>query len=286
MSQTVSRKKYRWFLYGTGVWMCVLLIHLHCNIDHGLEPIHSKIGGEITFIGDIPPRTDEVRVAVIKDFPPRAINELLFSDQIPFAEDAVAWEIYMPPGRYAAVVVVWKEKNQSWNLSDIIGLYGGTFVGDMLIPTYLPVTIPDETSVIDTVDIQANLNRVNRDAAIEGTVTFTGEWPQNTGIVGIGAFVDTPEPGNLIDYYFNNVALDYTIPLFVSEYTYRLRVASTLGTLGYVSVIWIDASFDLTSIKDIGFYRDPENPDLPGSVPLTYNMTTSGIDITVNFDEF
>ncbi len=286
MGQTVSRKKYRWFLYGMGLWLCILLTYLHCNIDHGLEPIQSKIGGKIFFQGDVPPRTDEVRVAVIKDFPPRAINELFFSDQITVAEDTVAWETYMPSGRYAAVVVVWKEKKQSWNLSDIIGLYGGTFVGDMLIPTYLPVTIPDETSVIDTVDIQANLNRVNRDAAIEGTVTFTGQWPENTGIVGIGAFVDTPEPGNLIDYFLKNVALDYTVPPFVPEFTYRLRVASSFGTLKYISVLWIDASFDLTSIKDIGFYRDPENPDLPGSVPLTYNMTTSGIDITVNFDEF
>ena len=286
MGQTTSRIKYRWLLYGTGVWACIILTYLNCSIDHGLEPIHSKIGGKIFFQGDAPSGTDEIRVAVIKDFPPRAINELFFSDQIPFAEDTVAWEIYMSPGRYAAVVVVWKEKRQSWNLSDIIGLHGGTFIGDMLIPTYLPVTIPDEMSVIDDIDIQANLNRVNRDAAIEGTVTFTGEWPENTGIVGIGAFVDIPEPGNLIDYFFKNVALDYTVPPFVPEYTYRLRVASTLGTLGYISVIWIDKTFDLTSIKDIGFYRDPENPDLPGSVPLAQNATSGGIDITVNFNEF
>jgi len=286
MGQTVSRQKRRWLLYGAGLWLCILLIYLHCHIDHGLEPIHSKIGGSITFEGEAPSNTDEIRVAVLKDFPPRSINELLFSDQIPFTEDVVPWEIYIPPGRYAAVLVVWKGKKQSWNLSDIIGLYGGTGEDDKLLPTNEHVTIPYETSVIEGIDINAYLNRVNRKFTIQGTITFTGQWPQNTGIIGIGAFEKIPEPGNLIDYFLKNVALDYTVPPFVPDYAYQLRVAHTLDTLEYVSVLWIDASFDLTSIKDLGFYRDPENPDLPGAIPVFKDSTRSGIDITVNFNEF
>ena len=261
----------------------LILLAISCNIDHGLTPIHSKMGGKIFFQGTAPGRTDEIRVAVVKEFPPRAINELLFSDQIPFQEDTVEWEIYLPPDEYAAVIVVWKEKYHSWNLSDVIGLYGGQFVGDLLIPTFETVTIPDENAVVDTIHIVANLNRVNRDAGIEGSISFLGDWPSNTGTVAIGAFIDIPEKGNIIDYYFKNVALDFNLPVFVSRYDYRLRVQSAVDTLKYVAVLWIDDQFDLGTIEEIGFYRDPQNPDNPGSVPVARDSTSGGIDITVDF---
>jgi hypothetical protein len=241
------------------------------------------MGGKIFFQGTAPSRTDEIRVAVVKDFPPRAINELLFSDQIPFQEDTVEWEIYLPPDEYTAVIVVWKEKYHSWNLSDVIGLYGGQFIGDLLIPNFETVTIPDENAVVDTIDIVADLNRVNRDAGIEGSIRFLGEWPSNTGTVAIGAFVDIPEKGNIIDYYFKNVALDFNLPVFVSRYDYRLRVQSAVDTLKYVAVLWIDDQFDLGTIEEIGFYRDPQNPDNPGTVPVAPDSTSGGIDITIDF---
>ena len=285
MTKPTPRKSLQWrgFLI---LFILLILSVPHCDIDHGLVPIQSRIGGNILFMGEPPSRTDEVRVAVVKDFPPRAINELLFSDQIPYDQDTARWEIYLPPRRYAAVLVVWKEKNRSWNLSDIIGLYGGTFAGDMLLPTYKPVTVPDESAVMDTLDIEANLNRVNRDAAIEGTVTFNGEWPPNTGVVGIGAFFDIPLPGNIIDYFLKNVALEYNVPLNVPSYDYLLRVQSNVDTLKYVAALWIDDDYDLTSIRDIGFYRNPIDPDNPGNVLVYADSTTTGIDITVNFNEF
>jgi len=258
--------------------------HFNCRIDHGLEPIYSKIGGKIFFNGEIPRYTDEVRAVVVKEFPPKSVNQLLFSDMIPYQQDTADYEIYLPEGTYDMVAVIWKEHNRSWNISDIIGLYGGTFVGDILIPTFKPVTVPHEYAVLDTIDIEANFNRVNRDAAIEGTVTFVGQWPENSGAIGVGAFREIPEKGNFIDYYFKSVYIDYGVATFVEKDDYLLRVHGG-DTLKCIAVLWIDNTFDLTTIQDIGFYKDPQHPDQPGTVIVPKDSTLTGIDITVNFSE-
>ncbi|MDM7926160.1 MAG: hypothetical protein QUS35_09100 [bacterium] len=261
---------------------------LACTVDHGLEPIRSKISGRVFFAGDANPDiTDEVRVAVLKKFPPKDITELTFSeiifgnsDQPP---DTVPWEIYLEPGSYEIAAVIWKAHNQSWNISDIIGMWGGQFIGDQLIPPFpfVPIELKNSRSVVDTIDIRANLNRVNRDGLIEGTLTFTGEWPANTGVVGIGAFSEIPKSGDVFDYLLKNIALDYSVPTFTGSASYRLRVRST-ETIKYVALMWINNAFDFGGIRDIGFYRNPANPSQPGSVNLAGKHVT-GIDIRVDF---
>jgi hypothetical protein len=265
-----------------------LLVLLACSVDHGLEPIRSRISGRVFFTGDANPTiTDEVRVAVLKKFPPKDITELTFSeivfgnsDQPP---DTVPWEIYLEPGSYEIAAVIWKAHNQSWNISDIIGMWGGQFLGDQLIPPFpfVPIELRGSRSVVDSIDITANLNRVNRDGLIEGTLTFLGEWPANTGVVGIGAFSEVPEPGNVLDYLLKNLALDYSVPTFTGSASYRLRVRST-EAIRYVALMWINDAFDFGAIRDIGSYRDPADPSRPGSVDAT-SLHVSGVDITVDF---
>jgi hypothetical protein len=280
-----TQQKKRRLIFFLSCCTCLIFLHImNCRIDHGLEPIYSKIGGNIFFTGEEPPKTEEVRVAVAKDFPPKRINQLLFSDRIPHWQDTAYYEIYLPEGTYDVIAVIWKEKYGSWNISDIVGVYGGSFSGDLLFPTFKSVTIPHKDAVLDTIDIQANLNRVNRDAKIEGTVTFVGPWPQNTGTIAVGGFIEIPEKGNLIDYYFKSVYIDYSIPPFVEREDYLLRVHYT-DTLKYISVLWIDDAFDLSSLRDIGFYKDPQDTTQPGMVTFTEDSTRTGIDITVDFSE-
>ena len=268
---------------------CVL-ITVACEVDHGLEPIRSRIGGVVRFKGDAnPTNTDEVRVAVIKQFPPRDITELMFSDIIFGNQDkppvTVPWQISLPPGSYEIVAVIWKAHNQSWNISDIIGMYGGVFIGDQLIPPFpfIPIVLSGSSSVIDTINIDANLNRVNRNATIEGAVTFVGQWPANTGVIGIGAFNEIPQKGNVFDYLVKNIALDYSLPIRVEQAEYRLRVRST-ENIRYVAVMWIADSYDFMSIQDIGSYRDPNDPSKPGTVDASSSRAV-GIDITVDFTQ-
>ncbi len=276
------------FTIGSGI----LLLHSACEIDHGLEPIRSKIGGWVSFSGEKnPDLTDEVRVATIRQFPPKEINELLFSEIILRNEDRLPveprpWEIYVSPGSYEIVAVIWKANNQSWNISDVIGIYGGTIVGDQVIPPFpfKPIVIPESGAVIDTINIETNLNKVNRDASIEGKISFEGTWPSNTGVVAIGAFLEVPAQGNILDYLLKNVALDYSVPTRVAQAEYRLRVRST-DVLKYVAVMWIEDSYDFNTIKDIGFYRDSADSSKPGTVTPKIGAT-SGIDITVDFSRF
>jgi len=278
----MSRSKIQILIFGFCLSGLTLLSLLQCRIDHGLEPIHSKIGGKIFFQGDVPPSTDEVRIAVAEAFPPQHINQLLFSDQIPYREDTARWEIYLPEGTYELVAVLWKEHNQPWNISNIIGIYGGTFVGDFLVPTRKPVTVPNASACIDTIDMEANFTRVQRDGTIQGTITFLGTWPPNTGAVGIGAFTSVPEQGDLEDYLMKNVALEYNIPTFVEKTDYELKVRSSLE-IKYIAVLWINNAFDLGSLRDIGFYRDPQDSTQPGTVIVPPHSTVAGIHILVNF---
>jgi hypothetical protein len=181
--------------------------------------------------------------------------------------------------------VIWKENNESWNISDVIGIYGTKFFGEIPDGLPKPVTVPNTSSVIDTIDIEANLNRVNRDGKISGTITFQGDWPGNTGVIGIGAFTDIPQQGNIFDYFFKNIALAYGIAINVQSTDYLLRVRSD-NPIRYVAVLWINDSFDLTSIKDVGFYTDPQDAAKPGTVIVQKNSTQSGINITVDFSKF
>jgi len=49
------------------------------------------------------------------------------------------------------------------NISDIIGMYGGMFIGDQLIPRFRSRRSSSRSRlVIDTINVDANLNRVNR----------------------------------------------------------------------------------------------------------------------------
>jgi hypothetical protein len=253
-----------------------------CKIDHGLEPVSSRISGTVSFTGNFPADTDQIRVAVAETFPPKDIKELTFSNALPLGQPQAEYEIFLPPSTYEVIAVFWKGKNEPWNISDVVGVYGGTFVGDFLIPTFQPVTLPDGSASVENIDIQTNLNKVNRDATIEGTLTFNGAWPDNTGLVGIGAFIEVPEAGNTIDYYFKNIALDYSVPADVSSHQYKLRVRSG-EIIQYIAVLWINDNYDLSSITDLGFYPDAADPQNPGSVTVDPGGTVTGIDITINF---
>ncbi len=265
----------------------ILFMQFSCHIDHGLEPINSKITGTVTFHGDHPPSTDEVRVVVAKNFPPKDIKSLIFSNMIDYRKKTAEYELYLPKGTYEVVAVLWKAHNESWNISNVIGVYGGSISGDLLIPTYRSVTIADNNTTVNNINIQATLERVNRDAKIKGEISFIGDWPDNTGVMAVGAFSSIPELGDYMDYFFSSIFIDYSIPVFVFSAEYVLRVQGQ-DTVKYVAALWIDDTFDLSSIRDVGFYCDPQDSTgiKPGSVLVPANSVKTGIDITVDFNKF
>jgi hypothetical protein len=99
------------------------LLLIACYKGHGLSPSRegsdiSGIRGTITFTGEQPDSTREIRVAVLRAYPtgmtdPDSLigfvlsNLVAFSDTIPRFADTYDYQLALPPDVYAWVVVVW-----------------------------------------------------------------------------------------------------------------------------------------------------------------------------------
>lgn len=249
-----------------------------CSYDHGIDPVFSKITGKVVFVGEMPPNTDQVRVAVAVNFPPTDLSELLTSDALPKGLDTVAYEILVPYGEYSAVGVIWKAKNASWSLTDILGIYSD-------VSGFLPksVRVTPQEPVADSVDIVADYRLVTRGAHMSGQITFVGEWPQETEIVAVAAF--RREPRTIFDLLDpENISGFGLVPKGVPVYDYRISVAP--GTYSYVAVFWVQKirQGEFPRFAVIGFYPDPGDPEKPGQVEVALGETATGIDITADFD--
>jgi len=104
------------------VWLLPLTLVLlgGCRLDHGLHPVAiSGISGRITFVGEWPPNTDWVRVAVYATYPPPSYLAIAgYSDPIPPGVSSYEYELPLKPGRYEWVLVAWKPR-ESLNIKDI-----------------------------------------------------------------------------------------------------------------------------------------------------------------------
>jgi hypothetical protein len=207
----------------------------------------------------------------------------------------------VPKGEYAAVFAIWKEEDKSFNPADIIGLYGDLFTGEPI-----PVSITDDHMVAENTDIEIDFAKVLRNAKIEGRIDYVKNgapapaeaWPSNTGVVAMGVFREIPAgfSQNNFDIQamnssrpfvpddFNLLLTFEVLPVRVQQYEYRLRVSP--ADVKLVALFWLPEGDILTVINRIqvlGFYRDPNSPQLPGQFTIGENQTVSGIDITAEF---
>jgi hypothetical protein len=255
----------------------LILLPLACGYDHGIDPVSSKITGKVSFVGDMPQNTGEIRVAVAVTFPPTDISQLLTSEPLPKGIDTVSYEILVPYGEYEAVGVIWKANNASWSLTDILGIYSDA-------SGFLPrsVQVDPENPVADSVDIVADYRLVTRGAYITGRITFEGDWPQDTEIVAVAAFHE--EPHSIVDLLNpENISGYGLVPKGVPSYDYRIAVAP--GSYKFVAVFWIQKiqQGQFPQFAVIGFHADPQLPDSPKEVTAELGETTAGVDITADF---
>jgi hypothetical protein len=258
-------------------FLLLLFLPLACQYDHGIDPVFSKIAGRVIFVGEMPQNTDQVRVAVAVNFPPTDISELLTSEPLPKGVDTVAYEILVPYGDYQAVGVIWKAKNESWSLTDILGIYSD-------VAGFLPksVQITPENPVADSVDIIADYRLVTKGAHISGRITFLGDWPEETEIVAVAAFRE--EPRTILDLLNpENISGFGLVPKGVPTYDYRIAVAP--GTYKYIAVFWVQEirQGEFPRFAVIGVYEDAQEPGSPGAVTVELEETATGIDITADF---
>ncbi len=260
----------------------IFILVYSCQLDHGLKPVNYGIKGTIHFYkGNPPENTDRIEVFAIKEFPPQDPQNFLYlgrSGALDYqGKNKVEYEIQVSPTSYELVGLLWKEKNQDWNLTGLMGFYSGGF------QSFFPDTVfvSRDDTIADSVDIYANWNVVSKDAWISGNIRYQGTWPEDTSLLILGIY--PIEPKEEFQYIlFENV--DYAQPLFVDSSTYRLPVNS--GVYQYVGVFWVGKNVsNFSDIIKVGFYKAADNPGNPGRVVVDPNQNVENIDIVVDFNQ-
>ena len=259
-------------------------IFVSCSIDHGIDPILQMptIRGKVFFKGSKPENTEWVVVVASRDFPPADLVALSQSQSnfLNIKADSTAdYEIILPNfGSYAAVGAVWKGKGEPLALSDVLGIYEVTVTQGFFIPD--TVTVTRENPVADSINIAADFSRVNRGAAILGRINYSGDWPENTEIMGIAAF--NKKPKTLLEF-LNVSAINISLPIKVPNHDYKLNTPP--GTYEYLVLLWLAKGADFTDFKEIGFHETEPGSGIPDTVTVAKGDTARGIDIFVDFSK-
>jgi len=268
------------------LFLSIILVALFISCDNksanqSTEDISYKITGKvILFKGTPPENTDRIEVFAMREFPPQDPQNFLYmgrSGALDYSSgDTINYEIKVSPNEYEMIALLWKEKDQDWNLTNIIGFFTGP------IPSVFPssVVVSQENPVADSVDFYVNWEVVSKEANISGKITYQGEWPEDTQLLLLAVYRE--KPTSEFQYIsFENA--DYTQPIFIDSSTYRLAVNS--GVYNYIVLFWVGRSIsELTDLVEIGVYEDPEEPGKPGTAEITAGSDSTNYDIYVNFD--
>lgn len=259
----------------------ILVICLfQCDIYHGLAPLPGKLTVKVTFRGEPPPNTEGIYLIVMPQFPPQAINQLYHSsNSLPINQDTVYTEIPLPYGHYEAYSLWWYSLETESNLADVLALKTVTDENLDLIPDFFDIT--PENPVVEK-SLPANWNWVTRNSVIEGTIHFSGLFPENTMAMAIAAY--TYEPKEDIDYLRFLKAIDFGVGPESRNYdskkmTYTYRLPLRHGEVKYLAIFWLPERADLTDFVTIGFYQDSLNPNIPGILTIPPDTTLSNIDV-------
>ncbi len=263
--------------------LLAILFNLSCNYDHGVDPVLSRIRGEVIFNNTpAPEHVREVAFVAVKKLPPdNLLTDVVFSDPLPInidptrlEPDTVRFDIVADLGHYDAAGVLWRRKGEPWDIANILGLY--TLPGQLTPQT---IELTGEEPVADSVNINANWDLAKRDAIIEGDLTFEDDWPPNTEIVAVAFFPIIPR--TQFDYILYLKGLDINIKKFAKTFHYRTAVTS--GEYKFIALFWFGKGGSLASIRAVGFYSCPTDPELPRPVAVAPGATLSKIDFNVRF---
>ncbi len=261
------------FIYAIFI-LVVLIFAGGCSDDHGLEPIRSGISGTITYLGEWPAKTSEVRIVAATQFPPTDINDLIIGDVLALGGESTEYTFYLSPGDYY-LGLVWREQNAAWGIQSIFGLH--LEEGNPFSPAL--VHVPDAETVVTGKNIEADFAKARRgsSSSISGTVRFVGTWPaQVEGFMVIASTIFPPT--TLLDFSFSSI-----LPGYVDSTEYS--IAASPGTYKAVGLVMklIDQPWALENI--VGILLE-ENSFQPREVVVpTEDSQIEDIDFTVYFRE-
>jgi len=250
----------------------MLLFSLNCRMDHGIEPIRSGISGTIKYIGAWPPNTAEIRIVGAKKFPPEDLNDLIIGDILPLNVDSTEYTFYLEPGDYY-LGLVWRERDAAWGIQSIFGIY--TEPDNSFSPGL--ITIPDENTIVTGKDMVADFRYAKRatNSSISGTVTFIGNWPDQSENVMVIAATQFP-PQSLLDLNFSNL-----LPPNIDSTEYLIPAApDTYRAVGVVLKLK-EQSWALDNI--IGLLLEGNPPKLKEIVVPDDESQVQNVDLTVFF---
>ncbi len=272
-------KKYYWSYL---ISIALITAWLSCNIDHGLYPISYKIKGKVIFLrGQPPENTDRIEVFALKEFPPQDPQNFVYLGQSGALDsrsgNEIDYEIQVSPTKYDAVVLLWKEKGYDISLTGLIGIH----TTPEQYPLPVAVNISKEHPIADSIDIYSDWNKVTKDANISGTITYKGNWPEDTSLLLLVVYKQKPKDETTLLFFEN---IDYTQPIFVDSSSYRLLLSR--GKYNYIVLFWVGKNLTkLSDLIEIGFYESPDNPGGPGTVDLSVGREAENINIHVDFDK-
>jgi hypothetical protein len=255
-------------------YLLILFAGIQCSIDRGLAPTKSGISGTVTFDKEWPAMTDQVMVVAATRFPPVGINDIIMSEPLPILTDSAEYVIWASPTTFEAVGVVWKEKNQPWDVTNIIGIYFPT--DNHFSPG--KITIPDKSTLVNNIDIHADLSKARRkvDSAIQGMLKVNGSWPVGATQVLVVAS-PTILPTSLLDVVFG-------VPIAAGFDSSAFSLSVQPGTYRLIGALLIEEnkSIGVESIKAI--YKKKPTDFLPTSVVVPTDTTVvRGIQLTLDF---
>lgn len=245
-----------------------------CQIDTGIKPTQSGFNGTIYFKNEKPQETDQVIVVASTKFPPTTITDIVQGEPLSLDSDSVYYEIWTPPADFAAIGVVWKEKDQPWDVTNIIGIYFPT--ENKFSPGSL--SLPDKNTVVQSINIEADYSKAKKNVKsyISGTLTVNGNWPENATSVLV-VVSPTLVPSGLLDVTFGQ-----PIEAGFETAAYSLNVQpGKYGLIGCL-VLKQDEPIGIQSIN--GIYYKKQGDLFPGSVTIPTDTTRiENIDISINF---
>ena len=249
--------------------LVLVLIILYCEYDHGIAPLPGMLEATVFFRNSPPEDTQGIYMVVAPVFPPHAINELFHSpNSLPIDRDTVVTTMELPYGHYESVSLWFYSTRTESNLADILAM--------PLDPNndYLQLSfdITAEKPIFKT-EMYANWQKVDRDAAIEGTIYFNGPFPENTSITAITAYLH--EPTESLEFLLWLKSIDFSI----DSNPYKFRLPVRHGTVRHLAVYWLKEHAALTDFKMVGFYEDPDNPGHSGKLSVSAGETISNIEI-------
>lgn len=239
----------------------------YCSMDHGLGPI-PVIKGKVFLKGKRPDIAGELITVVAPDFPPQKWTDIIRTTPLNISpdydktnRDTLEWELPLPTGSYDVVAILWKKHDEEWSfetVSNVLGVYNKP---NEFKPAV--VDIPPGIMVVDSIDMKADFGMIRYGSYVKGTITYKGDFRDDTAMIILAAFPMKPE--RVIDYLYA-MGWDLTVPTIEKAYPLHYVLNISSGYIKYVAVFWKGTNGGPYDFKKIGEYMLQNDPPLfPGA---------------------